>query len=587
MTASPEPSSRVLPQAGAVTDPLAAPRLLGGITEAAAILFVADRHQRVLHASRQAEAAVAKLGFLAGPVVGEDLAAVHGGPAGFREAVADPARLPYEHKIKTDGAVYKCLVQAVRDEAGALSGYVVAWEDQTKRHRVEVELGRVLSMIESCPTNIICGDPDLTMQYVNPAGRASIERLGRVLPVTADGVQGTSLLVFFERSDDLRRRLLDPAALPYRAQVTYGSETLDLTVSATFDHQKRYIGPMLTWEVVTETLAAQRAVAEAHAREQREAAELRSKVDRILGAVHAAATGDLTRAVGVEGSDTIGQLGGELATFLADLRQNIGQIAGHADTLAAAAEELSAVNRTLATGAADTSTQAAVVSSASEEVTRNVQTVAAGTEEMGASIREIAKNASEAAKVATEAVSLAGRTNDMMTQLGGSSQEIGKVLKLITSIAQQTNLLALNATIEAARAGEAGKGFAVVAKEVKDLAKETARATEEIGQRIEAIQTDTGRAVQAIRDIGQIIARISDIQTVIAGAVEEQTATTNEMARNITDAARGAQEISHTIATVAQSAKSTSESTGNSDRATAELAAMATELRRLVGRFTH
>ncbi|MBK7783999.1 MAG: hypothetical protein IPJ57_05830 [Gemmatimonadetes bacterium] len=442
-------------------------------------------------------------------------------------------------------------------------------------------------MIESCPTNIICGDPDLTMQYVNPAGRASLERLGRVLPVTADGVQGASMLVFFERSEDLRRRLLDPAALPYRAQVTFGPETLDLTVSATFDHQKRYIGPMLTWEVVTETLAAQRAVAEAHAREQREAAELRSKVDRILGAVHAAATGDLTRTVGVEGQDTIGQLGRELATFLTDLRQNIGQIAGHADTLAAAAEELSAVNRTLATGAADTSAQAAVVSSASEEVTRNVQTVAAGTEEMGASIREIAKNASEAAKVATEAVGLAGRTNEMMAQLGGSSQEIGKVLKLITTIAQQTNLLALNATIEAARAGEAGKGFAVVAKEVKDLAKETARATEEIEQRVEAIQGDTGRAVQAIRDIGQIITRISDIQTVIAGAVEEQTATTNEMARNITDAARGAQEISHTIATVAGSARATSESTGNSDRATAELAAMATELRRLVGRFTH
>ena len=132
-----------------------------------------------------------------------------------------------------------------------------------------------------------------------------------------------------------------------------------------------------------------------------------------------------------------------------------------------------------------------------------------------------------------------------------------------------------------------GKGFAVVAKEVKDLAKETARATEEIEQRVEAIQGDTGRAVQAIRDIGQIITRISDIQTVIAGAVEEQTATTNEMARNITDAARGAQEISHTIATVAGSARATSESTGNSDRATAELAAMATELRRLVGRFTH
>jgi methyl-accepting chemotaxis protein len=159
-----------------------------------------------------------------------------------------------------------------------------------------------------------------------------------------------------------------------------------------------------------------------------------------------------------------------------------------------------------------------------------------------------------------------------MSQLGDSSQQIGKVLKLITSVAQQTNLLALNATIEAARAGEAGKGFAVVAKEVKDLAKETARATEEIGQRIEAIQGDTSRALGAIRDIGSTITRIhDDIQTVIAGAVEEQTATTNEIGRNITDAARGSSEISHTIATVAQAAQTTSESTSSSQKATAEL----------------
>jgi methyl-accepting chemotaxis protein len=587
MSGTTEPHARALPLGGPVSDPLAAPRIVSGIADAAAILFFADRHQRVVLASRQAEAAVARLGFGTAPLAGQELEALHGRPPGFREAVADPARLPYEHKIKADAAVFKCIVGAVTDETGAPSGYVVAWEDQTKRHRVEVELGRVLSMIESCPTNMICGDPDLTMQYLNPAGRASLERLGAVMPVTPETVQGQPMTVFFDRSDAVRQRLLDPRNLPHRAQVSFGAETLDLLVSATYDHQQRYIGPMLTWEVVTDKLTTQRTIVEAREREQREAAELRAKVDQILDAVHAAATGDLTRAVAVTGTDAIGQLGGELARFLGDLRQNIGQIAGHAETLAAAAEELSSVNKTVALGAADTSGQARVVSAASEEVTRNVQTVAAGTEEMGASIREIAKNAAEAAKVAGEAVALATRTNDMMAQLGTSSHEIGKVLKLITSVAQQTNLLALNATIEAARAGEAGKGFAVVAKEVKDLAKETARATEEIGARIEAIQGDSGRAVQAIRDIGQIITRISDIQTVIAGAVEEQTATTNEMGRNISDAARGAQEISQTIASVAGSAQATSDSTGNSERATSELAAMATELRRLVGRFTH
>ncbi len=578
--------ARALPQSVPVTDPLAASRLLAGLAEAPTIVFLADRHQRVLHASRQAAATVARLHLVDGPLEGRTLAEVHGDPAGFAAAVADPARLPYEHKFAREGSAFKCLVHAVRDEQGAATGYVAAWEDQTKRQRVEVELGRVLSMIESCPTHIICGDPDLTMQYVNPAGRASMERLGRALPLTPDGVAGQSMMVLLGDDPGLKRRLLDPKNLPHRERRDFGGETLDLTVSATHDHQRNYIGPMLTWEVVTEALTAERTIAEAHEREQREAAELRRKVDQILEAVHAAAQGDLTRAVGVEGQDTIGRLGSELQTFLSDLRGNIGAIAGHADTLAAAAEELSASNRTVAAGAAETSAQAQVVSSASEEVTRNVQTVAAGTEEMGASIREIAKNASEAARVAGEAVTLAGRADTLMGELGTSSQEIGKVLKLITGVAQQTNLLALNATIEAARAGEAGKGFAVVAKEVKDLAKETARATEEIGQRIDAIQGGTGRAAGAIRDIGAIIRRISDIQTVIAGAVEEQTATTNEMGRNISDAARGAAEISSTIAAVASAAQSTSESTGSSDRATAELAGMATELRRLVGQFT-
>jgi methyl-accepting chemotaxis protein len=475
----------------------------------------------------------------------------------------------------------------VLDEAGQPVGYAVAWEDQTKRNRVEVELGRVLSMIESCPTNIICGDPDLTMRYLNPVGRKSLERLARVLPVAATAVDGKPLTVFFDRPAEAARLLADPANMPWTTRSVFGDETVDFTVSATFDHQKRYIGPMLTWEVVTERLTMERAAVEAREREQREASELRRKVDLILETVHAAASGDLTRSVVVTGTDAIGQLGTELARFLDDLRHSIGEIARHAETLAASSQELSAVNRSVSAGAAETSSQAQVVTASSAEVSQSVSTVAAGTEEMGSSIREIAKSATEAARVASEGVTTAERTNGLMARLGESSQEIGKVLKLITSIAQQTNLLALNATIEAARAGDAGRGFAVVANEVKELAKETARATEEIGRKIDAIQGDTTRAVGGIREIGAIVTRISEIQTTIAGAVEEQTATTGEMSRNIADAARGSNAISGTIAAMAQAALATSESTGNSQKATAELAEMASDLRRLVSRFVH
>ncbi len=587
MTVSESLEARTIPVGVPVRDPLSAPRLRDGLMRLPAILFLADRHQRIALASVAAHAAVQKLGFVRGPLEGAELADVHGQPAGFREAIGNGSSVPYEHKIQAGSLVYKCVVVALHDEGGALAGYAASWEDRTKRQLVEVELGRVLSMIESCPTHIICADPDLTMQYVNPAGQRSLQALAGVLPLRGADIVGQSMSIFFDQPSKAVRVLADPGNLPYRARVAFGDETLDLLVSATYDHQRNYIGPMLTWDVITEKLAAERTIVDAHTREQREAAEVRDKVDRILAAVHAAAAGDLTREIPVQGTDTIGRLGTELADFFRELRESIGEIAGHADTLASAAEELSAVNHSLSTGAADTSVQAQVVAAASEEVTGNVQTVAASTEEMGASIREIAKSAAEAAKVAGDAVQLASRANGMMAQLGDSSQEIGKVLKLITSVAQQTNLLALNATIEAARAGEAGKGFAVVAKEVKDLAKETARATEEIGQRIEAIQGDTTRALGAIREIGLTITRINEIQTVIAGAVEEQTATTNEMGRNITGAARGSGEISHTIAAVARAAQATSESTASSQKATAELAALATDLRRLVNRFVH
>ncbi|HSB53384.1 MAG TPA: methyl-accepting chemotaxis protein, partial [Gemmatimonadales bacterium] len=496
-------------------DPLATPRLLGAIAKVYAIVFFADRHQRIVAASEAAAAAVQKLGFASGALEGLDLALVHGQPAGFREAVSDPARLPFEHKIKSEQGIYKCVVSAVRDEQGELTGYAVGWEDQTKRNRVEVELGRVLSMIESCPTNIICGDPDLTMQYLNPAGRKSLEALGPVLPLQANEVSGKSMTVFFGQPAEAARILADPGRMPWTTRSHFGPQTVDFTVSATWDHQKRYIGPMLTWEVMTERLALEQSANDAREREKREAEELRRKVDLILETVHAAASGDLTRPVTVSGSDAIGRLGTELARFLEDLRQSIGGIARHAVTLAAATEELSAVNRTVSEGATETSTQAQVVTASSAEVSQSVTTVAAGTEEMGASIREIAKNASEAAKVAADAVVTAEKTNGVMDQLGNSSREIGKVVKLITTVAQQTNLLALNATIEAARAGEAGRGFAVVANEVKELAKETARATEEIGRKIDAIQGDTGRAVDGIRAIGEIIGKINEIQTTI------------------------------------------------------------------------
>jgi methyl-accepting chemotaxis protein len=266
----------------------------------------------------------------------------------------------------------------------------------------------------------------------------------------------------------------------------------------------------------------------------------------------------------------------------ADLGRIMEKVAANAQALGSAAEELSTNSQQMVSNAEETATQAGVVSAAAEQVSKNVQTVATGSEEMNASIKEIAKNAQDAAKVATTAVRAAETTNATISKLGVSSAEIGKVIKVITSIAQQTNLLALNATIEAARAGEAGKGFAVVANEVKELAKETAKATEDISQKIEAIQSDTKSAVQAIGEISRVIHQINDYQNTIASAVEEQTATSNEISRNVVEAAKGSSEIAQNITGVATAAKSTTSGANDTQKASAELSRMAAELQAVV-----
>jgi methyl-accepting chemotaxis protein len=264
------------------------------------------------------------------------------------------------------------------------------------------------------------------------------------------------------------------------------------------------------------------------------------------------------------------------------LKVTINVVTQNAQALASSSEELTAVSQQMSANSEETSTQSNVVAAASEQVSKNVATVATSAEEMSASVKEIAKNANEAAKIATQAVSVAEDTNKTVAKLGVSSIEIGKVIKVITSIAQQTNLLALNATIEAARAGEAGKGFAVVANEVKELAKQTATATEDISGKIEAIQNDTKGAVAAIGQISKIINQINDIQSTIASAVEEQTATTNEIARNANEAAQGSTEISKNITNVSEAAKNTTQGANNTLTAATELAKLAADLKRVV-----
>ncbi len=446
--------------------------------------------------------------------------------------------------------------------------------------------------LDAMGTNVFIANHDLQLVYMNRRAEETMKKISSTLDelfgISYKELLGANIDRYHgDRVKQIRRLLGDVKNLPHRKEIRLGDLTLDLNVNAIVDDAGEYVGTVVNWEEISEKKRLEAEVAKTAEREQQAAEELTRKVDSILSVVSAAAKGDLTHEVTVKGSDAIGQMGEALARFFTDLRGSIGAIGQTATTLSSSAEQLTAVSQQMSANAEETATQANVVSAASEEVSKNVQTVATGTEEMGASIREIAKNVNEAAKVATSAVKMAEGTNITVAKLGESSVEIGKVIKVITSIAQQTNLLALNATIEAARAGEAGKGFAVVANEVKELAKQTAKATEEISQKIDAIQTDTKGAVQAIGQISGIINQINDISNTIATAVEEQTATTNEMARNVSEAAKGSSEIAGNITGVAKAAQDTTSGANDTQKAAKELSRMAGDLQKLVSGFVY
>jgi methyl-accepting chemotaxis protein len=303
----------------------------------------------------------------------------------------------------------------------------------------------------------------------------------------------------------------------------------------------------------------------------------------VLGQV---ADGDLTvRAGAVGGGAELGEMARSLDTTLDALRSVFGLVDDSTHRLAEASTQLNTAAEAMADNARTAVTQAEDVVSSAGAVASSVDTVATGSSQMESAIREIAHNATEAARVAGQAVSVAENTTKTVGKLGDSSGEIATVIKLINGIAEQTNLLALNATIEAARAGEAGKGFAVVASEVKELAQETARATEDISQRVEAIQADTAGAVDAISRISTVIGEINAFQGTIAAAVEEQTATTNEMNRNVAEAASGTQGIAAAISGLAAGTQETNQRVADAQRAAGELARMSNELQDAVRRF--
>ncbi|PWV63139.1 methyl-accepting chemotaxis protein [Plasticicumulans acidivorans] len=326
-------------------------------------------------------------------------------------------------------------------------------------------------------------------------------------------------------------------------------------------------------------------IQQAAQREHALAEQLRAKVDRIVVAVETAAQGDLTVVSDVSGEDAIGRVGEALARLLKDLRASIAGIARNAEQLARSVSTSREVSRRLSTVAQDSSDNAEQLASATEGVDRSLHAVAAATEQMNSAVHEIARNVHRSVEIAAVAGSAADKAAQLVDKLSGSSEQIGSVSRVITRIAEQTNLLALNATIEAARAGEAGKGFAVVAQEVKELARNTAQATGDIEQRIEAIQADTGEVVRAIGEIRRTIDEVNALSNMIAAAVEEQSATTGEISRSVAAAAQGSAAISSGVQQLAGSAHTVRDGATETATAAERLAELAGEQSGLIRRF--
>lgn len=371
-------------------------------------------------------------------------------------------------------------------------------------------------MIDLAPINMMLATPEGKMLYMNKNSADTLRPLEEHLPDKVDNLVGNSVDWFHKNPDRVRKIFSDPKNLPHTAVIVVGGEKLDLLVSPIYDSNNNYIGPMVTWSVVTTKL-------------------------KLIN--------DLTEA---------------------------------SQQLSAASEELLAVAESMSASAEETSAQSNTASAASEEVSAGIQTVSTNMEEMTASIREITKNTNESSSKSNEAMTMANDANNVITALGESSLDIGNVIKVITSIAQQTNLLALNATIEAARAGEAGKGFAVVANEVKELAKQTATATEDISRKIEAIQNDSQSAVSSIGAVSESIAQLNSIASNIATAVEEQAATTGEVARVVTESSQGVIQITENIQQVSVAAEQTGKGASDMQQAAKELATIASSLTTLV-----
>lgn len=449
-------------------------------------------------------------------LVGKSIDIFHKNPDRQRKIFTNEKNLPHKAIIQVGPEKLDLLVSAVKDDKGNYIGPLVTWDIVTKKLELEESMAQAMQMNDKSPVNIMFCNPEGKILYLNNKSKEVLSGLQQFLPCRVDEIEGSQMDIFHKNPDRQKKIISDPNNLPHRAIIQVGPEKLDLLISPIVSDDGTYLGPMVTWDVVT------------------------AKFELVNGL-----------------QNTVKELN-------------------------AASSNLIQVSSSLSSSAEETSAQSNTASAASEEINAGIQTVATNMEEMSAAIQEITKTTNESSSISNAAMEMAESTNAIIGKLGESSIDIGNVIKVISSIAQQTNLLALNATIEAARAGEAGKGFAVVANEVKELAKQTAQATEDITMKIEAIQEDSKGAVNAIAEISDAINKINGYAGNIAASVEEQAATTSEVSRVVIESAEGIKQINENIGQVSKAAADTGKSAIESQEASTSLANLSETLGELV-----
>jgi len=534
----------------------------------------------------------------------------HKNPEVQRKIISDPKNLPYQAYIKLGDEELDLYVSAVIDDDGDYLGAQVNWSIVTETNRLKAEMTRSNQMIEKAPINIMMATPEGLLIYMNETTKNSLKKIEHALPAKVDKLIGNSIDWFHKNPEIQKKIISDPKNLPHRAQISVGGEILDFYATPVFDNKDNYQGPMVTWEYITEKVVL-----------EDEMIRIKNLVEKSpINTMMADLDGNLTylnkasletlksiekslpvkleeieginldrlhknpsyarsifndpnklphqavislgeeqlslKVAAVENDD--GEFLGPMLTWEVVTQEVdlINNLSASSEELNSAAMELLQTSNSLSSGAEETSAQANTASTASEEVNAGVQAMTTNMNEMTSAIKEITKTTTDSYKMSANAKE-----------------------KAHSSIAQQTNLLALNATIEAARAGDAGKGFAVVANEVKELAKQTARATNDITQKIENIQGDSVSAVQAIQDITDAIDKVNQYASNIAASVEEQAATTNEVTRIVSESAEGVNQITENITQVSIAAENTGKDAMTTQQSAKVLGVMADKIK--------